>query len=89
MQDHVIGRDHGSVAYFHFHPDIQPEALATAKLGRARLRDGRIFTWQVFQGEARLEPTTWHPRFGESVPTTRLAVALHGGRSAITFNCGS
>jgi len=89
VQDHVIGRDHGSVAYFHFHPDIQPEALATAKLGRARLRDGRIFTWQVFQGEARLEPTTWHPRFGESVPTTRLAVALHGGRSAITFNCGS
>ena len=87
IEDRVSGPAHHSVAYFHFHPDVQPQLRGSAQ-GHALLPGDRKVTWRIDGGDARLEPATWHPRFGDAVPTTRLAVDLRGGRSAVTFRWG-
>jgi uncharacterized heparinase superfamily protein len=47
---------------------------------------GEVLQWQVEGGEGRVEPATWHPRFGESIPTTRLIVRFTGARCRVSFS---
>jgi uncharacterized heparinase superfamily protein len=47
---------------------------------------GTRLQWQVEGGEAVLEPATWHPRFGQSVDTTRLTVRFIGARCSMSFS---
>jgi uncharacterized heparinase superfamily protein len=41
---------------------------------RFHVLPGNEFTWTVEGGSGRLEPTTWHPRFGESTACEVLSV---------------
>jgi hypothetical protein len=41
--------------------------------------------WRVERGSAHLEPATWHPRFGVSIPNTCLVVALEDGQAKVLF----
>jgi uncharacterized heparinase superfamily protein len=54
--------------------------------GDGLLPGGQRFHWAVEQGVARLEPTTYHPRFGESVLNQCLVVALSHGRARVRFS---
>jgi hypothetical protein len=54
--------------------------------GEGLLPGGQRFRWAVERGIARMEPTTYHPRFGESVPNQCLVVALSHGRARIRFS---
>lgn len=86
VADHIGGAGARAVAHFHFHPDLQPEPGSTADAGEMCLGDGRRFAWTVLKGgTARLEPSTWHPRFGESRSNLRLVVPLSSGESLVAF----
>src|SRR5690606_20769341 len=49
------------------------------------LAPGAELAFRVEEVEARREPATWHPRFGESVPTERLVVRFTGPRCRVRF----
>ena len=49
------------------------------------LAPGAELAFRVEEGDARREPATWHPRFGESVPTERLVVRFTGPRCRVRF----
>ena len=65
--------------------------------GVAFLPGGRAVRWQVTEGEARLERSTWHPRFGESLANQCLVIQLKKGdrfifdqskNKSVPFSCG-
>lgn len=72
-------------ARFHFHPQVRMECGADGRGGLALLPDGDEVEWSVERGQAVLEPSTWHPRFGVSVPNVCLSVRLVDGRSTVRF----
>lgn len=47
---------------------------------------GETLQWQLEGGEAWLEPSTWHPRFGQSVASTCLVVRFTGQRCRMIFS---
>lgn len=47
---------------------------------------GEEMRWEVEGGEAKVEPATWHPRFGESVVTRVLAIRFTGPRCRVNFH---
>ncbi len=88
VSDQVTGRHRAAEARYHLHPDLGVEAAADARRGVLRLPGGERVDWCVESGRARLEPATWHPRFGETRASTCLAVALDDGRAAVRFAWG-
>jgi hypothetical protein len=42
-----------------------------------------LLQWRVGKGSATVETCAWHPEFGLSQPTRRLAVTLAAGESAV------
>lgn len=74
-------------ARFHFHPDVAVVSdEGPANAGQVLLPDGRCIRWHVREGDARLEASTWHPRFGTTIPNRCLAVRLTHGRSKLTLS---
>ena len=49
------------------------------------LRCGKIISWFILVGEGKLESSTWHPKFGESIPNKCLAVKLKNGLCRVSF----
>ncbi|WP_287212107.1 alginate lyase family protein [Mesorhizobium sp.] len=86
VSDSVTGGNHRSEANFHFHPDVALEEDETCSTGQALFPDGNKLHWTVEVGEGRLEPSTWHPEFGSSQPTTRLVISLLKGKSTVRFS---
>ncbi|MEQ8327943.1 MAG: alginate lyase family protein [Parvibaculum sp.] len=72
-------------ALFHFHPGVTLMPGSTSSAGEGVTPKGRKFSWRVGRGGARLEPSTWHPRFGESRASQCLVIDLHEGQSEIVF----
>jgi uncharacterized heparinase superfamily protein len=70
--DSLSARAQESVARFHLHPDIRAE-MASSEI-RLTLASGEAVTMKFDGGTPALLPGTWHPRFGESVATTIIAV---------------
>ncbi len=83
MQDEVRGPHRTAQARYHFHPGVRVEIGPDNRHGRATLPDGQEVRWQATAGSARLEPCTWHPRFGQSLPTICLALDLAGGHAGL------
>jgi uncharacterized heparinase superfamily protein len=85
VADHVSGTFGHAVARFHFHPTATPRAGDDPRTGTVTIPGCPPVTWRVEAGRAVLEPATSHPRFGESEPTTCLAVRLTDARSRVRF----
>jgi hypothetical protein len=85
VTDRVEGPHKSAEARFHFHPALQLQTGSGKAEGSATLPDGAVVTWQLAQGQARLEASTWHPRFGHVEPNVCLAVQLVNGRSTLHF----
>ncbi|AGX86609.1 heparinase II/III family protein [Candidatus Symbiobacter mobilis] len=85
VMDWVDGPHHTAEARFHFHPDLQVQIHPNQKEGTALLPSSTTLTWQIEHGQARLEPSTWHPRFGSSLPNVCLAVQLVEGTCTLRF----
>ena len=92
IEDQISGSFRRAEARFHLHPAVQVEDSDAHRNTRGevalRLRQGKIVRLQFEGGLLKQEPTTWHPEFGESVPTTCFANELRGAiaRASITWN---
>jgi uncharacterized heparinase superfamily protein len=85
VTDQVNGRHQSAEARFHFHPAVQVQTGPGQAEGTVTLPDGTVMSWQLEHGQARLEVSTWHPRFGHVEPNVCLAVQLVDGRSTLHF----
>lgn len=73
-------------ARFHVHPDVTLVLASDPSTGEGVTPSGKRFSWHVRRGWARIEPATWHPRFGETLVNQCLVIALYGGQSEIVFS---
>lgn len=87
--DRVDGPHQSAEARFHFHPAVEVHAGPSRTEGTVALPDGTVMTWQLDHGQARLEASTWHPRFGQVEPNVCLVVKLGDGSSTLNFRWGS
>jgi len=85
VTDRVEGPHQSAEARFHFHPAVQVETGPGQAEGSATLPDGTVMVWRLDHGQARLEPSTWHPRFGYVEPNVCLAVKLMDGSCTLYF----
>ena len=85
IQDRLSGRFRSAVARYHLHPAVQVEP-AGPDGGRLRLPGGQDVTYRVARGAARIEDSTWHPRFGESIPNRCLAIEFAGDSCAVEIS---
>jgi uncharacterized heparinase superfamily protein len=85
IEDRVGETTKDAEVRFHFHPDVQVCPEDNRNSGTIQLPDGRNIGWEIIEGVLRLEPSTWHPRFGVSIPNTCLVVKLIKGVSKINF----
>jgi hypothetical protein len=83
VTDSLEGNFKTARARFHFHPDVDilnQDGGFSAKLGVGQRLD------IAFAGGAgRLLPSTWHPAFGESVPSQCLEVVFAGDKVETVF----
>lgn len=87
VKDRVDGPHQTAEARFHFHPAVQLQTTQpNAESGTATLPDGTVLTWQLQQGQARLEKSSWHPKFGETLPNFCLVVQLVNSTSSLRFS---
>ncbi|MGB3832263.1 MAG: alginate lyase family protein, partial [Mesorhizobium sp.] len=85
VSDRVEGAHRDAEAAFHFHPDLSPSIDEEGRSGALESQAGTVLRWRASRGEARLEPSTWHPEFGVSLPARRLVVTLSRGESLVEF----
>lgn len=85
VTDRVEGPHQSAEARFHFHPDLKVQINQNHAEGIATLPDGTLITWHVDHGQAQLEASTWHPRFGHSLTNVCLVVKLVDGFSTLRF----
>nr|WP_311526684.1 alginate lyase family protein [uncultured Ralstonia sp.] len=76
VTDVIEGAYRTASARFHLHPHVS--ANAQGNRVQLTLPDGRSITAAFSGGAPRLVASTWHPRFGESVPSHCIEVALTG-----------
>lgn len=67
-------------ARFHLPPGVSAEISTadTDPTGLLQLPSGQCLRWRAHGAIARIDATTWHPRFGESQPCTCLALTFTG-----------
>lgn len=85
VEDRVDGPHERAEAMFHLHPDFEPAADSDRQWGKAKAPGGAILNWRIARGLGRIEPATWHPEFGLSLPSHRLVVVLDHGESRVEF----
>lgn len=86
IEDFIEGPHGAAEARFHFHPALRIHIHHNHEEGTAWLPNGTIVTWYVNHGETRLEPSTWHPRFGSMVANTCLVLTLTESSSKLHFS---
>ena len=72
VRDSINGSFHTATARYHFHPSV--EVTGHAGAGTLILPDGHKVRWQVYKGEARVVPSTWHPEFGQSLHSQYIEI---------------
>jgi uncharacterized heparinase superfamily protein len=79
-----LATDLPCVAMFNLHPDVRI-TQTTRSSGRLQLPDGQCLRWHTQAGLVQITPSTWHPQFGMSLPSSRIVVTLHSGQSQFTL----
>jgi hypothetical protein len=84
IEDRVDGRHAGATAVFHFHPDMR---LVERDGAQAVTFQGRAGTRVALTSSSALvaAPSTWHPRFGQSLPSSKVSAAFSGGSLATSI----
>ena len=77
-----------AVARFHAHPDLKISLTSRADYsGVIQFSDGKTLSLTVpIAASVRVEPSTWHPRFGESVENQCLVIELLNGESKLKLS---
>jgi uncharacterized heparinase superfamily protein len=74
----------GAEARYHLHPSVNISAV-TDKDAALVLPDGQRFKIRCDGGALRVEPTSWHPEFGVSIPNNCLVVPLANGHATLSM----
>ena len=83
VTDNLNGSFETAVAYFHFHPSI---VLSAESVGFVfTLPDGQCGVVEVEGGSVAVEESSWHPEFGLSQTSQRLAIHLQGNELRTRF----
>ncbi|MCH4543999.1 heparinase II/III family protein [Ochrobactrum sp. A-1] len=83
VMDMVTGRFQHAEAVFHFHPDLTVTLFEDGRSGMVGKGATTLLRWTVYRGLATLQPSTWHPEFGVSLPSQRLVIQLVDGECAM------
>ena len=79
IDDTIEGPFRSAVACLHLHPDTTIEALSPEKrTARLRMAGGPLIDVAVRGASLAAAESTWHPRFGASVPARMLVLAFEG-----------
>jgi uncharacterized heparinase superfamily protein len=83
VTDSLTGSFEQAVAYFHFHPSI---ALTEESRGVVfTLPNGQCGVVEVKGGSVTVEESSWHPEFGLSQVSQRLAIHIQGNKLQTSF----
>jgi uncharacterized heparinase superfamily protein len=87
IEDEVSGRFARAEAFFHLHPGI---TVTRQEAGRVHFDIGGQAASLEFKGAAvvELRPSTWHPRFGMSVPAAMVVARFAGPRLQTSITLG-
>lgn len=86
IADTISTSNQRAEARFHFHPDVRLTPGTTTNTGEGLLPNGEVFSWAAEPGKTRIEPTTWHPSFGKSIPNSCLVIELEQGQSQLALS---
>jgi uncharacterized heparinase superfamily protein len=86
VDDHIKGPHHSAQARFHVHPYVRVRCEDDGCSGAFELPNGQIVHWTAFIGQAQLIPSSWHPRFGSSLPSQCLVVNLVNGSASLQLS---
>lgn len=75
------------LAHFHLHPEVTAE-LIDENAVRLTLTSGETLVFSADE-PVKLEKTTWHPEFGKSVASTRIAIVFSGAYLTSELTLGS
>ena len=84
ITDTIAGRFSQAVALFHLHPSVQAATVQDCCM--LTLPDNRKVSITIGGGTVDIEPSTWHPRFGESIATHRLVIQFLKNTVVTTFS---
>jgi len=87
VEDRVSAPDAAADAHFHVHPNVAVSATGNGA-GTLILPDGAAIQWRAEGGDVRIEPSTWHPEFGVSLPNACLIVPLAAGQARLELRWG-
>lgn len=74
VSDQLTGDFKQAVAHFHLHPDVQANVGSDGSI-QLQLTNGQLIEFRS-TGLCQLVDTSWHPHFGQSVATLKIAVTL-------------
>lgn len=81
VKDVVRGGFESASAIFHLHPWVEISSVRNGDNSSEvdlRLDSGESARLAIAGGELVIEPSTWHPEFGKSIASRRLAVHFRG-----------
>lgn len=78
LGDTVSGVFGQAEAYFHLHPDVRIMDGFSQQQCQLKLPEGQLVDVRLTGGTLKIEKSTWHPRFGQSQPTSCLVLRLTG-----------
>ena len=84
VHDRVTGEFRTAEARYHLHPDVHITRDGTAG-GSLELGDARQMAWTAEGAAPTAGPSTWHPRFHESVPNTCLRLRFEGAEAQLAL----
>ena len=85
IEDTVTGAYTHAKAIFHLHPTITTH-LNDDGVVNMHLASGQQVQLHTEGGMASVESSTWHPRFGESIPSQKIVVFLKNSQLKTTFS---
>lgn len=74
VSDQLTGDFNQAIAHFHLHPDVQANVGSDGSI-QLQLTNGQLIEFRS-TGLCQLVNTSWHPHFGQSVATLKIAVTL-------------
>lgn len=83
IDDMLNGSFTTAIALFHLHPDIVAQQIDHHRL-QLSLPNGEQISF-VSTGMCKLVTTTWHPRFGQSIPNQKIEVKLSNSTLATSI----
>jgi uncharacterized heparinase superfamily protein len=86
VSDIVSGSYGVAKARFHFHPDVKVHRTDELQEFQLEFGSGEFVTLSIRKGLASIEQTSWHPRFGASIPNQCLVLELVDSQSQLDLS---